>query len=395
MVAKSDRGLVIDKSKESFKALEKRLKSEGYPQLIPAEFNKYPQNKKLEALRKYAGKVFDIGKRRIQCLSKDHEDRHPSMGFYRESGGFHCFSCCGSCDIFDIAGSAYSLPNFKQQYAKVVELFVGPGGDTVYRSDKGKSKSSKGNIKTESDKKWRPNPWYNKYYHSLDEISFREVEDVLEYIPTRFHKGNFNLEEPVSFIKRFPIKAWECNGPAYMVFFNDDRSVSCRLASRGYADVPWRNSKGNVGIFNAQDLEGGDIVFICESCFDALTVKWLTGYKAVSVNGLNNFSKISNRSDVKMVLLFDSDEAGRSHAQKYVDRFFVPDILLEGYNGDSVLSRFNNLPNYNGLIKDVNGLVNQRCLQEHKRVYIEESIDELHRLYREAEEFYNRRNLKK
>lgn len=62
-------------------------------------------------------------KKRFRCLSPDHEDKTPSMSFYRQNNCCHCFSCGVNLDIYDLVGIDFNLHSFPDQYKKVCELF--------------------------------------------------------------------------------------------------------------------------------------------------------------------------------------------------------------------------------------------------------------------------------
>lgn len=52
----------------------------------------------------------------VCCLSPDHEDRNPSMSWYREAGIYHCFSCNSSMDIFAIANVFEQKPLYGKEF---------------------------------------------------------------------------------------------------------------------------------------------------------------------------------------------------------------------------------------------------------------------------------------
>lgn len=58
------------------------------------------------------------------CPNPDHEDRHPSAGYYKPSNTVRCFACDMSWDVFGLAGMLYNVTGFVDQ-AKCVASIVG------------------------------------------------------------------------------------------------------------------------------------------------------------------------------------------------------------------------------------------------------------------------------
>ena len=64
------------------------------------------------------------------CLSPDHRDRNPSMGYDKNSCRAHCFSCNATYDIYDLVGIYFKIDDKVEQFKKVEELY-GCGGNAV------------------------------------------------------------------------------------------------------------------------------------------------------------------------------------------------------------------------------------------------------------------------
>ncbi len=367
-MGKKNSKLVIDTSKDSYKKIAEKIKSFHGKRIAAEAFNSLSQSKKLQCLRTYSGIALEVGKNRISCLDVNHADAHPSMGWCEDTGGFHCFSCDLSCDIFDLIGAVYGIRSFKEQYSKAVQIFVQSGGDTQYKSGGKKSSSYKYNSKG-SDGVWSKKTvlsaamkkqLHNPHYKDLAGWG-------RDYVCTC--RG---IDPKIA--EKYYVKYWEYNNGKYIVFINDDGSVCRRRVDDGYKMYcygKWWNSKGNVGIFNERALDGNNIVFVCESVFDALTVMSCSEYKAVSINSLNNFGKIVRRDDAMIILLFDNDESGRSAARSYSHEYFVPDFLREGYSGDSILSKF----------KDINEAVTSELWLKNYSVFSDWVSDDVKRQY--------------
>lgn len=84
------------------------------------------------------------------------------------------------------------------------------------------------------------------------------------------------------------------------------------------------NKGGTPGIFNRRALyKGAGCVFVCEGAFDALSVLEV-GREAVALNSTANTDKLvsilkEKPTDSVLIICLDSDEAGRTRAQKLFD----------------------------------------------------------------------------
>lgn len=402
----------LDIRKDSYIEIARKVKWYNGSKLSADKFNSLSQTERIKQLRLKSGEVFGLGKRNIRCLSKEHEDKNPSMGFCEETGGFHCFACGCSFDIIDIIGTVFYLKSFGEKYKKAVQMLVEVGADTVYHAsfkqwgNKGKSnytsRKADAYTSTYKGKKNRNSSYddvpkamqktlHNPYYYKISDVSFNRSTECLGYLQLRgielcLVQGLKRGLDICSFADKYNIRAWEYDGALYLVFINDNGSVCRRWiggAVNSHTDVRWWNSKGETGIFNERDLYKNDVVFVCEGVFDALTVLAL-GYNAVSVNSVRNVSLLRDKGNIKAIMLMDFDDKGKE-AAKYVNanrskgaELFVPDFLIDGYRGDSLLAQF----------KDVNDAVDVKAQSGNT---VNRLKTELSRLYKEALQFYKKR----
>ena len=63
----------------------------------------------------------------MRCFSETHEDKHPSMSFYRRANVCKCFACGKTYNIFELVGQEYGLKTFKEQVEKAEELYNNRG----------------------------------------------------------------------------------------------------------------------------------------------------------------------------------------------------------------------------------------------------------------------------
>lgn len=393
---------LIDKKKQSYADLKQRIKDYDGEKMPAEKFNALSQNEKIKALKSMGDKVF-AGCRRIHCLDLRHEDSNPSMGYDKEQHGFYCFACHRSCDLIDLVMEVYGYMKFTDAYAKCVELFVEPGGDVMYRykpkfNSDGKSrkkgtyrKEPAGNAyKQEPKKEFLPKPMWatlqNEHYIHLQSLKGRVCDFALSTLAVRGLECG-DVGEATAIAEKFHLRGWEYQCEYYLVFVNDDGSACRRYIGGAYsyhADERWWNTRGKVGIFNERALDSGDIVFVCEGCFDALTVMCFSPYQAVSINGLANLDGVLRRKGIKPILLTDNDEAGRKaalNAQKNTG-FYVPYYLQEGFSGKTYIGRYKDISESASFQYKKLGTIIQNNPD------FDMLRDELTALYKSAEKYY-------
>ena len=60
----------------------------------------------------------------FRCLNPEHRDLHPSMSYNMHNNTVHCFACNATYDIFDLVGMDCQLPTFREQLARLREMFL-------------------------------------------------------------------------------------------------------------------------------------------------------------------------------------------------------------------------------------------------------------------------------
>ena len=100
----------------------------------------------------------------------------------------------------------------------------------------------------------------------------------------------------------------------------------------------YKNATGSAEYFNIEELEkaqSGDIIIITEGILDSLSVEEVTGIKAVSLGGVNHYSKISEKIEeaqargVTVLSAFDNDEPGKSLTERAA---LTPIIIPKEHN---------------------------------------------------------------
>ena len=59
----------------------------------------------------------------FKCLSPDHGDDHPSMGYYAKKNICHCFACGANMSLIDLVKEEYGCSNFNEALKKSCELY--------------------------------------------------------------------------------------------------------------------------------------------------------------------------------------------------------------------------------------------------------------------------------
>lgn len=87
------------------------------------------ENRKLEVkqmLSVYLEREHSINTNRLfQCLNPEHNDSHPSMGFYDKGASpiCHCFGCNATYDIFDVIELDYVSNNPRNKFITAYKIF--------------------------------------------------------------------------------------------------------------------------------------------------------------------------------------------------------------------------------------------------------------------------------
>lgn len=61
--------------------------------------------------------------KKILCINPDHDDRHPSAGYYDNNTRLHCFSCGASYDIYEAIGILENIKTFPEQLQRAADIY--------------------------------------------------------------------------------------------------------------------------------------------------------------------------------------------------------------------------------------------------------------------------------
>ena len=84
------------------------------------------KEKAKEFLEEYLQRKGINTKELFRCISPEHEDKNPSMSFYKKKNKCTCFACGKNYDIFDLVKMEYGLKTFPKQLKKVEEFMKNP-----------------------------------------------------------------------------------------------------------------------------------------------------------------------------------------------------------------------------------------------------------------------------
>ena len=281
----------------------------------------------------------------FRCFSKTHEDKHPSMSFYKKNQTCTCFGCGEKYDIFKLVGQEYGITNFYSQIKKVEELYnnhelIKNINDGIY-SQKGAFIELNKTQKIEPSKK-KKNPYsfedeyaYKKYIYECKEKNnslektYLETRGISKDIQKKFFIGyddNFKL---------FNLHKVAIIPTAYHCF--TARNVEkCDSKDRVI-------KVGKAQIFSYWDIPKDKTpVFVVEGEIDALSF-YEIGKKAISLGSTSDIYLLANKLKEdklqnKFILMLDNDESGKSAQKKLFDLLKENQIdvtistVLEKYN---------------------------------------------------------------
>lgn len=226
------------------------------------------------------------------CLNPSHEDRNPSMSYFKKGKNVHCFSCGETYDIFDIIGLDYGIDNFMEQTKKACQIF---------------------NIK------FIDAPKEEKYTEkTIDRsLQLKELYDLGEKYP--------------EYLLQRGITKQSCE--RYNLFKKDDRvyfpvysgdicSGWCARAIDSNTQPKYKNSSGSLDVWNGDYLKSPSNnrkLYVTEGVIDAICLEQM-GFLAAALCGSSNVNKfldlckenLKTASSWEIIICGDPDEAGES-----------------------------------------------------------------------------------
>lgn len=142
------------------------------------EYYSKKKEKAKEFLEEYLQRKGINTKELFRCISPEHEDKNPSMSFYKKKNKCTCFGCGKNYDIFDLVKMEYNLKTFPEQLKKVEEFMKNPEliediNKTIY--------SKKSILIDVNEKKEIPSNSNSTKKHILDPSNPADIERIIRY----------------------------------------------------------------------------------------------------------------------------------------------------------------------------------------------------------------------
>ena len=282
-------------------------------QKLLKEYYSEKKEKAKEFLEEYLQRKGINTKELFRCVSPNHEDKNPSMSFYKKKNKCTCFACGKNYDIFDLVKMEYGLKTFPEQLKKVEEFIKNP----ELIEDANKTIYSQKNIEitlnsTVQEKKVEEKKIYPEFYYYYRDCKKRISEtDYLQRRGISIEvQDRYNIGYDTDFKEgkmKFPIQAIviPVSKDSYTV-----RNINNTSKFR-YAKV------GEAAIFNYWELEQNkkDTFYIVEGEIDALSIIE-AGRKSIALGSVNEVNLLVNKLkedkfNNKFILMLDNDEKGK------------------------------------------------------------------------------------
>ena len=282
------------------------------------------KEKAKEFLEEYLQKKGINTKELFRCISPEHEDKNPSMSFYKKKNKCTCFACGKNYDIFDLVKMEYGLKTFPEQLKKVEEFMKNP----KLIEDANKTIYSKKNVTVELGKEIEKNKsTSNKKKSVLDPNNPDDIERIIKY-QNYIKYCMFNLKDCNYLTKRgISKKIQEEYHIGYDPNFKYASFKKAIIIPTYYGCLTARNiddtsndrlrKVGNAQIFHYDRIKEnpGKDFYIVEGEIDALSIAE-AGKKAIALGSVNEINLLVNklkedRFENKFILMLDNDEIGR------------------------------------------------------------------------------------
>ena len=243
----------------------------------------------------------------FRCFSPEHEDKHPSMSFYKKGNICNCFACGQKYNIFSLVGMEYGFKGFKEQKEKVIELYknreiIQNVNETIY---------SKKNIEVELDSHSLQKEKNKRIYPELDYyyLECKKRINETDYLQKRGISKEVQDKYNIGYDPAFKNGTWKA-----IIIPTTHYSFTARNTDINSEDRLRKVGKSE--IFNYWELEQNkkENFYIVEGEIDALSIIE-ADKKAISLGSVNNInlfiSKLKNDlPGNKFYLMLDNDEQG-------------------------------------------------------------------------------------
>lgn len=278
----------------------------------------------------------------FHCLNPNHVDKNPSMRFTSKYNICHCFSCSANYDIFDLVGIDFHINNFKDQIAKVEELY------SKYISENNNEKQE-----VIDNTIYDYTNYYTKCIRNINKSNYLEKRGITQSLIKKYKIGYDDRRKLIV----FPINQ-NC-------YFARSTINNDKIKSKGSSDI-WNKRH----LYNSNK---DDIVFVTEGIIDALSLETIDcNIKVVSINGVGNIKSLirtiqDSSFSGTIIISFDNDTAGINATKELEDE--LKKIKVNCFS-TTLVSNFDN-----DVCKDINkALTLDRKLLEKNYHYFREAF---------------------
>ena len=243
----------------------------------------------------------------FRCFSPTHEDKHPSMSFYKKGNICNCFACGEKYNIFSLVGMEYNLKGFKEQKKKVIELYknrelIQDANTTIY---------SKKNIEVELNTNPQQKEAKEKRYPKLDYyyLECKKRINETDYLQRRGISKEVQDKYNIGYDPNFKNGSWKA-----IIIPTTHYSFTARNTDVNSEDRLRKVGKSEV--FNYWELGQNkkEAFYIVEGEIDALSIAE-AGKKAIALGSVNNINLFINKikndlPENKFYLMLDNDVQG-------------------------------------------------------------------------------------
>ena len=278
----------------------------------------------------------------FRCLSPNHEDKHPSMRYYKSSNIVHCFSCHVNYDTLDLIGFDFGLSDYNSKLLKGCEIF-GVTLDNQATKNSGSSEHGKKPDNSQKVFSFTGNP-ATSHSDAKELEGSSKVKDYSEYI----EKSKLNRDQAKAYLVKRKISPDLADkfGLGVAKYFDKtlnksmdmlvipnpaEKSAVLRNLDDSCDSGDRYRKLGRSGIWNADAFRKGKRlgrnVLIVEGELDALSVLTCGGL-AVALGSTENYQQVvpvlndmfgDPNSVPYLLLALDNDEAGRKCAKDLSD----------------------------------------------------------------------------
>ena len=254
----------------------------------------------------------------FRCLNPNHEDKNPSMSFYKPGNIVKCFACGAKYDIFDLVKFDFGLERFNKQFDFLCKKY---NIDIIEEE----------NVINNNLQVHDYLEYYNKCCKRLSQTRYLIERGISLRIQKNFKigydpkfKGRYNSE-----IKKY--EYWQ----AIIIPTSEFAFTARNTSPNALKQDRYKKQKlaNTVGIFNIKALSNNTPIFIVEGEIDALSIIEV-GYNAIGIGSTSNLeifiSQIKDNLGFNkfpmFILCFDNDNVGNVISQKAYSR-----LAEEGY----------------------------------------------------------------